>query len=536
MTRTPDASPSCSGSDSASPGGDLRDHVTLTQSPTTRHVLSHQGGAVEGQVLGILPPQYPEWLGSRRFCRDHGCRFPYVVGAMAGGISSVSMVLAAARAGILCYLGSGGVRLDVLRAWVDEIRSELGGSGAPWGVNLLHAPGEEGLEAATVELLLSREVRRISASAFVRPTAPLVKYACAGLKLDARGALQRRQRVCGKISRVETARMFLAPPPGELLRRLQASGELTAEEVALASRYPLADAITVEADSAGHTDRQVMGAILPTILDLRSARVAMQEPECALHIGAAGGMGTPPAVAAAFAMGADYVLTGSVNAATREAGLSTKAKEMLGAAGVADTAMAPSADMFELGAQVQVLKRQTMFAARATELRRLFDTYDGLDQIPGPKREQLENKVFRASLDAVWEETRRYWAGRKPEILEGITARQQMALVFRWYLGRSARWAIEGTPGREIDYQLWAGPALGSFNEWVRGSWLEPLENRGVVDVALNLLEGAAYHARMQALRQAGVQIPWKDTSFRPRRLLLQQSASSSAGALGTQP
>jgi trans-AT polyketide synthase, acyltransferase and oxidoreductase domains len=39
-------------------------------------------------------------------------------------------------------------------------------------------------------------------------------------------------------------------------------------------------------------------------------------------IGLAGGMGTPFAVAAAFVMGADYVLTGSVNQACVEAGTS----------------------------------------------------------------------------------------------------------------------------------------------------------------------------------------------------------------------
>lgn len=438
---------------------------------------------------------------------------------MAGGISSVSMVVAAGRAGILCYLGSGGVKLDLLRFWVDQIQKEFGGSEAPWGVNLLHAPGEEALEAATVSMFLDRKVHRISASAFVRPTAPLVRYACTGLKLDGRGKLQRPHRVCGKVSRAETARIFLAPPPGELLRSLHAAGELTSEEVALAARYPLADSVTVEADSGGHTDRQTLGAVLPMVLRMRSQCMAEQANECSLHIGAAGGIGTPPALAAAFAMGADYVLTGSVNVTTLESGLSTRAKEMLREAAISDTAMAPSADLFELGAQVQVLKRSTLFSTRALLLRRLYDAHESMDQIPSAQRKDLEKNVFRATLDSVWFETRRYWKDRRPEVLSDLSPKQQMALVFRWYLGKSAQWAIEGEPGREIDYQLWAGPALGSFNEWVRGSWLEPLENRGVVDVALNLLEGAAYHVRMQALRQADVQLPWQDTGFRPRRL-----------------
>ena len=48
-----------------------------------------------------------------------------------------------------------------------------------------------------------------------------------------------------------------------------------------------------------------------------------------------------------------------------------------------------------------------------------------------------------------------------------------MALVFRWYLGLSSRWANAGEPTRKVDYQVWCGPAMGAFNEWTKGSFLE---------------------------------------------------------------
>lgn len=59
-----------------------------------------------------------------------------------------------------------------------------------------------------------------------------------------------------------------------------------------------------------------------------------------------------------------------------------------------------------------------------------------------------------------------------------------MALVFRWYLGLSSRWANAGEPGRQLDYQVWCGPAMGAFNEWVKGTPLEATANRTVVGVA----------------------------------------------------
>jgi hypothetical protein len=83
-----------------------------------------------------------------------------------------------------------------------------------------------------------------------------------------------------------------------------------------------------------------------------------------------------------------------------------------------------------------------------------------------------------------------------------------MSLVFRWYLGLSSRWANAGEPGRKVDYQVWCGPAMGAFNEWTRGSYLESWSNRRVVTVARNLLHGACVLSRLHVLRCQGVSIP----------------------------
>jgi len=80
-----------------------------------------------------------------------------------------------------------------------------------------------------------------------------------------------------------------------------------------------------------------------------------------------------------------------------------------------------------------------------------------------------------------------------------------MALIFRWYLGLSSNWANAGTSDRVLDYQIWCGPAMGAFNDWVKGSYLEQYENRKVADVALQIMEGAAYLYRIQSLKMQGV-------------------------------
>src|SRR5213075_3467264 len=98
--------------------------------------------------------------------------------------------------------------------------------------------------------------------------------------------------------------------------------------------------------------------------------------------GAAGGIGTPAAAAAAFAMGAAYVVTGSINQACTESGSSDVVRKMLAAAEQADVAMAPAADMFEMGVKVQVLKRGTMFGVRSAKLYEAYHGHASLEAIP----------------------------------------------------------------------------------------------------------------------------------------------------------
>ena len=88
-----------------------------------------------------------------------------------------------------------------------------------------------------------------------------------------------------------------------------------------------------------------------------------------------------------------------------------------------------------------------------------------------------------------------------------------MALIFRSYLGQASHWANHGEPSRKIDYQIWCGPSMGAFNEWVKGSFLEAPQNREVVTVALNILYGAGIVNRLNTLKMQGIALSsdlWK--------------------------
>jgi trans-AT polyketide synthase/acyltransferase/oxidoreductase domain-containing protein len=155
----------------------------------------------------------------------------------------------------------------------------------------------------------------------------IVRYALTGLSQDSAGRIHRKNYVFAKISRPETAGRFMAPAPAELVEKLLSKGQITAEEARLSRFVPIAEDVTVESDSGGHTDNQPLTA-------------PCSRSSCACGIASAPSTATPgrfgwarravwarrAAVAAAFALGAAYVLTGSVNQASIEGGLSPEGK------------------------------------------------------------------------------------------------------------------------------------------------------------------------------------------------------------------
>jgi trans-AT polyketide synthase, acyltransferase and oxidoreductase domains len=461
------------------------------------------------RLIAFVPACRLEQLGDPAFRGAHGTRLACMAGAMANGIGSVEVVEAMGRRGMLGIFGAAGLSLEAVERAIDRIDRGTG-ERIPFGFNLIHSPHEPDHEAAIVDLYLRRGIRLVEASAFLDLTLPLVRYRVTGIRRDPQGKVVASNRIIAKVSRVEVASKFLAPPPERMLRELVQRGEISPEQAGWAARIPLAEDLTAEADSGGHTDNQPAIVLLPTMLALRDRMQVQYAYDRPPRVGAAGGISTPWSAAAALAMGASYLVTGSVNQACVEAGTSEPVRRMLAQAQQADIAMAPAADMFEMGVKVQVLKRGTMFAMRAAKLYDLYRSHDSLDQVPGPDRAMLEKTLFRAPLGEIWEQTRDYFARRDPAQIERgeRDPKHKMALIFRWYLGQSSHWANVGEPTRTVDYQIWCGPAMAAFNEWVRGSFLEHPENRRVATVALNILYGAAVLIRTRMLQTQGVTLP----------------------------
>ncbi len=256
----------------------------------------------------------------------------------------------------------------------------------------------------------------------------------------------------------------------------------------------------------GHTDYRPFICLLPSAA-LRAENASKYLYQQPVRMGQPADQ-HPIFSSGAFHDGAAYVVTGLLTSLCRSgASIHTKS---VSRSGMADVAMAPSADMFEMGVKVQVLKRCTLFPMRAAKLYEMYTRYDSVENIPTDEREKLEKQVFQRSMDSVWQDTVKFFTERDPLQIENAVKNpnRKMALIFRWYLGLSSRWSNSGEPGREMDYQIWCGPSMGSFNDWTRSTYMAKPENRHIVDVTLHLFTGAAWHYRIQQMKMQGLRIP----------------------------
>jgi trans-AT polyketide synthase/acyltransferase/oxidoreductase domain-containing protein len=406
------------------------------------------------------------------------------------GIASKEIVVKMGKAGMMGFLGTGGLSLDRIEADIKYIQSNLN-EGQSYGLNLLHNPSEPKMEVKTAELYIKYGVKNIEASAYMSITPALVRYRAHGLTRSPQGNILIANRIMAKVSRPEVAEIFLSPAPERIVNKLVKDHVISHEEAELLEGIPMADDLCVEADSGGHTDMGVAYVLMPAMIKLRDEMINKYSYSKKIRIGAAGGIGTPEAAAAAFVLGADFILTGSINQCTVEAFQSETVKDMLQQINVQDTDYAPAGDMFEFGAKVQVVKRGVFFPARANRLYELYKHYNSLDEIDPKIKKQLEEKYFKKSLEGVYRDVEAHY---NPDELEKARTnpKYKMALIFKWYLGYSSRLAISGDPDNKVDYQVHCGPALGAFNQWVHGTEMENWRNRHVDKIGQLIMDETA--------------------------------------------
>lgn len=428
-------------------------------------------------------------LGSEVFKKRYQVNYAYATGAMYKGVASAELVIEGAKNGLLSFFGAGGLSVKTIEEAVQTIKKTGVSS---YGMNLLHNPDQPEMEEELVDLYLKYNVPNIELAAFMNITPALARLRIKTLK-EKEGRVVSIVNLMAKLSRPEVAEVYLRPVPEKMIEKLLDENKITLDEAQLAKRHSVADDICAEADSGGHTDGASAFALLPSIQSLRDRMMKEYKYEHLVHVGLGGGIGTPQAAAAAFTMGADFILTGSVNQCTVEAGTSEAVKDILQEIDVQNTEYAPAGDMFELGAKVQVAKRGILFPARANRLYELYKQHNSIEEIDQRTRKQLEERYFGRTLEAIYKDCREYWGKTDPGELKKAekNPKAKMAMIFKWYFGFSTKAALSGHLEEKVNFQIHCGPALGSFNQWVKDTPLENWKNRSVGKIGRAIMENA---------------------------------------------
>ncbi|MCO4784209.1 MAG: 1-acyl-sn-glycerol-3-phosphate acyltransferase [Candidatus Cloacimonetes bacterium] len=272
--------------------------------------------------------------------------------------------------------------------------------------------------------------------------------------------------------------------------------------VALSSgKKDVFSAFLIDGSFVSSQDTRSILSLMPSIKSLLN--------EKNIYLGVTGDLGTPDALAAAFAMGADFVSTSSINLLSNDVSGADSYKECIKKVRFQDVSLVSSFESFESGAKTRALNFGTRFVAVSTKIGSWFFERRSIDTLEDSEVKYLEEKVFGSSITQTLLDAKAFFEFRNPSLIEAASnnSRISLAMLIRYYLEMGHLWAIEGNDNKKIDYNIKCGLDLASFNQWRQGTIFEDDQKLSVVQIALNLMMGAQFEARKQFLKSQGIEI-----------------------------
>lgn len=430
-------------------------------------------------------------LGSNSFRQDYRLDYAYLVGSMHLGITSKELVVKLAKSKMLGFLSTKGVLLEKVESDIKWIKSQLH-KGVCFGVNLFYDCKPKETEEL-ISLYLKLQVNVIEVSGFQNITSELALYRLKGLTISEAGDIHCANKIIAKVTRPEVAALFMKPAPEYIVNQLLEQKKITAQQAELSQKIPMSHDICAQADSGWNTDRQLPSILLPSIQSLRDEIQKNKHYGNTIRIGLAGGIGTPQAVANAFLMGADFILTGSINQCTVEAATSELVKNLLQSINVQDTDYIPSSDFLEFGQQSQVLRKGVMFPSRVNKLYDLYEKYDDINHIPNNTITKLKQNYFGKNLDTKWTEIFEKSNSQDRHIIveDGNESEISMEHILKYYIELTCSLALEGEKEYQENFQIHTGPSLGAFNQWVKNTSIENWQQRHVDEIGIKMMNDA---------------------------------------------
>lgn len=431
-------------------------------------------------------------LGSPDFREKYRVKYSYIIGGMGKGISGSNLVAKVCNNGILGFLGTEGLEEIDVERMIKQTQSMIKNDSV-FGINITQDYFEKERIPSLVDICLKYNVKAVEISNFISITKDLVRYKVKGMRINEKGQYEGNS-IVAKVSQTALASEFLKPAADDILRQLLNENEINMSEYELAKKVPLVDDLCLLGDCAYETERGNLVSMLDEVLSIRKRIVEQSDKELLFipRVGCAGGIGTPKIAAMYFYMGADFVLTGSINQCATEAVLAKSIKCLLNGLTVCDCTYVPSEKFFELDKNVQVVKKGVFFPSRAKLLKSLYEVNDSIDMISDNMKTYLKNKMFHMDLEDYYQNMKKT-LNEKQVVLADANPKYKMALIFKQYIKNAFMLAtdIGDNDTNFVDVGLYCSSALGCFNEAVKGTYMEDYSKLSVVDIADYIMSGA---------------------------------------------
>ena len=394
----------------------------------------------------------------------------------------------AAKAGLLSFFGAEGLPLHTIEGALRQIRQQLSNDHF-FGVGMLRSQGDEDSEMRLAHLCVQYKVPALEISSFSMVSRAIVYYRVKGLKKRWDGSIECQHKIIAKVSHIHQVASYLKPPPRWIVDELLSEQLINPEQAEMSQSIGLCDDLCVIGDCGEKTTGGSVFLLYPHVYQIKKQLETSYPHVRNVHLGVGGGLGTPQAIAHVFSMGADFILTGSINQATVEAGSSAAVKELLITMGLMDTQTCSSENVFDTQGRIQVLNMHNAFPAKADFLQALWMSYESVSDMPSSLQVHLKEQYF----DDLGDNNNEHSKSTVSNLKGDLDPKLSMAKLFESYFERAQNHVILANDSLDnaTDYLIHTGPALGAFNEWVKGTPLESWKNRHVDVVAIHLLESA---------------------------------------------
>lgn len=433
-----------------------------SEEPRFRKIKDGASDAKRKSKMEAINIQSPKSLGSKAFKKLFSLDYSYIVSGLPSYTHGRGMLQNLSENGMLGFFNLDGLTFEEK----EESLNTLNQHDFNFGVEFSIDDFDEKEDDKLITLLMGQNIKYI-----------LVKG-------------------CSKIT--ESLRRFKSSKSNLLIAKVSHPDQC----VSLSSESdPIFNAFLIDGSFVSNQDTRSILSLMPSIKNILSQK--------SIFLGVTGDLGTPESLAAAYAMGADFVSTCSINLLSNDVSASDSYKDSIKKVRFQDISLVSSFDGFESGAKIRALNFGTRFVAVSSKIGAWFFEKKSVETLSEGERAYLESKVFTDSLDQTVADANAFFEHRNPSLVEAASSNSRicLAMLIRYYLEMGHLWAIEGDDSKKLDFNIKVGLDLASFNQWRQGTIFEDDDKLSVVQIALNLMMGAQYEIRKQFLLAQDVEL-----------------------------